>query len=265
MEWITRNRTAWAVGFTVLCLIAALLLPAMPQPLAYHAFADRRTLFGIPNFLDVTSNLAFVVAGLAGIIVVFHPRTRWVSSAERWPYAFFFFGLLLTSAGSAYYHLAPGNERLFWDRLPMTVAFMSLVSAQISDRTSPRVGVALLAPMILVGAASVLYWRFTEDAGKGNVLPYGVLQGYAVVILALLAFAFPSRYTRGRALYGVFAAYVAAKVFETLDREILALGHVVSGHTLKHLAAGVAGLIICRMLWLRAPAEPAYGGAPGRS
>lgn len=78
-------------------------------------------------------------------------------------------GLLLTAAGSAYYHLLPDNERLFWDRLPMTIAFMSLIVAQIVDRISVRAGLALLAPMLLVGVASVVYWLATERAGAGTL------------------------------------------------------------------------------------------------
>jgi hypothetical protein len=106
--------------------------------------------------------------------------------------------------------------------------------------------------MLLVGAASVFYWRATERAGHGNVMPYGILQGYSVLILLLIAWMHPSRYTRGNDLYAVFAAYVLAKLLEALDPQILALGHVVSGHTLKHLAAAVGGLLVARMLGRRA-------------
>jgi hypothetical protein len=116
-----------------------------------------------------------------------------------------------------------------------------------------RVGLASLAPMLVIGAASVFYWRATERMGEGNVIPYGILQGYAVVILLLIAWLLPSRYTRGRDLYWVFAWYVVAKILEALDQQILALGHLVSGHSLKHLAAAVAGLVVCRTLQMRAP------------
>ncbi len=215
------TRTRYIVGFTVLSVLAAFLLPAMPQPVAYHDFADHREMLGVANFLDVASNVAFVLAGLAGLAVVLRPRTVFASNAERWPYAVFFAGMVLTGLGSAYYHLVPDNERLFWDRLPMTIAFMSLIAAQVVDRIDARTGLALLVPMLLVGAASVLYWRATERAGAGNVMPYAVLQGYSVVILFLLALLQPSRYTRGNDIYWVFAGYVLAKLLETFDRQLL--------------------------------------------
>jgi len=86
-------------------------------------------------------------------------------------------------------------------------------------------------------------------------MPYGILQGYSVVILLLMA-TLPSRYTRGKDLYWVFAWYALSKLFETFDPQILALGHVVSGHSLKHLAAAMAGVAICLMLVRRTLITP---------
>lgn len=245
------RRTLLLLAVTALSVAAALLLPALPQPAEYHAFADRRALYGIANALDVVSNLGFLLVGLAGLVIVARPGTRFEYRGERWPYALFFVGVLLTAVGSAYYHLAPDHERLFWDRLPMTIAFMSLIAAQIVDRLSIRAGLAVLPPLLLVGAASVLHWRASERLGDGNVLPYAILQGYSVLFLLLIALSHPSRYTHGRDIYWVFAGYVLAKVMELLDRQAFAIGHVVSGHTLKHLVAAAAGLIVCRMLLRR--------------
>ena len=254
------KRTRLIVAATVLTVAAALLLPATPQPLAYHDFADHREMYGIANFLDVASNLGFLLAGLAGLVVVARARTAFELPVERWPYAVFFAGMLLTALGSGYYHLAPDNERLFWDRLPMTIAFMSLIAAQVADRLTVRAGMILLVPMLLVGALSVVYWRATERAGGGNVLPYAILQGYSVAMLLVLAITHESRYTRGADVYWVFTGYVIAKVLELIDRQAFELGHVVSGHTLKHVTAAVAGFVVCRMLLLRtlraAPPQP---------
>jgi hypothetical protein len=264
------HRTAFLIGITVAAVALALLLPAMPQPLAYHDFADRREAYGIENFLDVTSNLAFTLAGLAGLVTVLRPRTCFARPAERWPYLVFAVGVLLTGAGSCYYHLEPNNESLFWDRLPMAISFMSLIAAQVVDRVDARAGLLALAPMLLVGVATVVYWIATERAGRGNVVPYAVLQAYAVVVLLKLAVFHPSRYTHANAIYAVFVGYVLAKVFEHFDAQILELTGVVSGHTLKHVAAGIAGLPVVYMLWRRrlvpqagvAPPGPALSAMP---
>jgi hypothetical protein len=248
--------TALVLAFTLLAVAAAFLLPAVPQPLDYHHFADQRGAFGIGNFLDVVTNVAFMLAGLSGLVVVFSGRAYFEFPSERWPYAVFFLGVLLTAAGSAYYHLSPDNETLFWDRLPMTIAFMGLLSSQVVDRISVRAGLVLLVPMLLVGMASVVYWIATERMGAGNVLPYGILQAYAVVVLLLMATVHRSRYTRASDLYFIFGWYVLAKVLESLDAQVLAYSHVVSGHSLKHVAAAAAGFVACHMLMRRTLAQP---------
>jgi hypothetical protein len=245
------SRSGLFVGFTVLALAAALLLPAMPQSLVYHHFADDRPMLGMANFLDVASNGAFLLAGVAGLHVTLRLRTAFAANVERVPYALFFAGLVLTAAGSGWYHLKPDNESLFWDRLPMTVAFVGLISAQVVDRLDVRAGLALLLPMLALGIVSVVYWRATERAGAGNVVPYAVLQGYTIVAALLLARLHRSRYTRGNAIYLVFAAYLLAKVLEHFDHELYALGGIVSGHTLKHVAAAASGLVVAWMLGTR--------------
>ncbi|HEX9196147.1 MAG TPA: hypothetical protein VF854_08990, partial [Azonexus sp.] len=173
-----RSPVYWFIGLTILALLAALLLPAVKQPLDYHDFADHRHVHGIDNFLDVVSNAGFLIFGVMGLLIIGKGRACFERPSERWPYITFFIGLVLTAVGSGYYHLAPDNETLFWDRLPMTIAFMGLVAAQIVDRISVRAGLVLLPPALLIGAASVIYWLITERLGAGNVIPYGILQAY---------------------------------------------------------------------------------------
>jgi len=64
---------------------------------------------------------------------------------------------------------------------------------------------------------------------------------------------FPARYTRTSDLAVVVGFYVLAKLLETFDKPIFDLGHLVSGHTLKHLAGAAAGYWILRMLQKRKP------------
>jgi hypothetical protein len=228
--------------------IIALLLPPIPQPLAYHNFADQRSWLGIPNFGDVVSNLPFALVGVCGLIFLRKPRPDKVNDPrERGLYLFMFAGLILTAFGSAYYHLAPGNSRLVWDRIPINMVFMALLAAVIAERVSVRAGLLLFPLLELAGIASVLVWRAGELRGHGDLRFYAAVQVYAILVLLLLLL-FPANYTRGSDFAVVVGFYILAKILEESDRQVFALGHIVSGHTLKHLAAAAAGYWILRML-----------------
>jgi hypothetical protein len=243
------------IVFTIALGATAALAPRVPQPLSYHDFADQRSLAGIPNFGDVASNLLFAVSGVWGLAFLLGRRGQklFLDPRERWAYVFVFLGLLLTAFGSGYYHLAPDNARLVWDRLPMTLAFMGLVSAMISERVSVAAGFYLLPLLLLIGAGSVVLWWYSEARGVGDLRFYAAVQVYAVLILPVLLL-LPTRYTRSSDFAVVFCFYVMAKIFETADRQIFSIDqHTISGHTLKHLAAGAAGFWILRMLQKRQP------------
>jgi len=238
-----RRKVAWIVAFTIVVAIAAFVIPPVSQPLSYHRFADDREMLGVPRFLDVISNAAFLVAGLLGFAIVAVRRAAFASPAERWPYLVFFAGLVLTSVGSGYYHLVPDNARLVWDRLPITTTLAGLLLSQVGDRISVGAANALLVPAILVGAASAWYWHTTD-----NLVPYLAAQLYAAIATLVIALAFPSRYTRGASIYWAFAWFVLSKLLEYADEGIYRALRVVSGHTLKHLAAAAAGFVVCAML-----------------
>jgi hypothetical protein len=231
----------------------ALLIPPIPQPQWYHMFADQRRFLGIPNFNNVVSNLPFAAVGFWGLVFLnrcTRPGSHVLDRGEGWPYLLIFVGLILTAAGSSYYHLQPDNRRLVWDRLPMVIVFMSLLAAVIAERMSPRAGVLLLPLLLFIGVSSVWQWQVSEAHGAGDLRYYAAVQLYSVLFL-LIALMLPSRYMRGRDLAIVAGLYVLAKVLEALDRPIFELGHIVSGHTLKHLAAAGAGYWILRMLQKR--------------
>ena len=252
-EGMNRKGAAFALlAVTISVAIAALIAPRTPQPLSYHHFADQRAVLGIPNFGDVVSNLAFAVFGVWGLwfLLRLTPdelNTRFVDPRERWFYAVIFLGLVLTAAGSSYYHLAPNNARLVWDRLPMTVVFMSLVAALIAERISVRAGLGLWPILLAIGILSVLQWHWSEQSGQGDLRFYAAVQVYAILVLLLVLF-MPSRYTRTSDLGVVLALYVLAKLLETFDRPVFSARNIVSGHTLKHITAGLAGYWILRML-----------------
>jgi len=168
------------------------------------------------------------------------PANPFLDPRERWPYIVVCLGVLLTGLGSAYYHLAPDNARLVWDRLPMTLVFMGLLAATIAERIGAAAGLAALPPLVAAGVLSVLYWRASEAAGAGDLRPYGLVQFFPALGIPLLLWLFPARYTRGGDLLAVLAIYGASKVFEALDGPIFRAGRVLSGHTLKHLTAAFA-------------------------
>jgi hypothetical protein len=134
----------------------------------------------------------------------------------------------------------------------MMVVFMPLVAALIAERVGVPIGLWLLPVLTAVGIASVLQWHFSEQQGAGDLRFYAAMQLYALLAL-LAALLLPPRYTQGSGLLAVAGLYVLAKVCETADRPIFSWGHLVSGHTLKHLAAGAAGFSILRMLQRRQP------------
>lgn len=249
------NSLRIAAPITLAALAAAwgLFSPPLVQLQAYHLFADTRALLEVPNAADTLSNLAFLVVGVLGLAFLRRERERgtggrFAALAEMRPWWVFFAGVALTSAGSAWYHLAPDDARLVWDRLPMTVAFMSLVAAVVSERINARLGNALLWPLVLLGLASVVYWRWSALAGFENLRPYLAVQFGSIAVILATAALFRSRYTRGGVIFVLAAAYGVAKVVEVYDREIFEFGRWVSGHTLKHLVAAAGIYLLLRSL-----------------
>ena len=188
----------YRIGILAALLGAALaglwLVGPMPQSAAYHGFADTRSWLGMANFANVGSNLPFALIGGYGMWRVLGPGGQEIfgNRIDRYPYALFFLGVGLICAGSAYYHAAPDNSRLFWDRLPMTIAFMALFSAFIADRVHHRIGVQWFLPILIVaGIASVYYWDWSESAGQGDLRFYGLVQFYPIVALPVLCWLFP--------------------------------------------------------------------------
>jgi hypothetical protein len=241
-------------GLAISLFVIAAFIPRFPQPATYHSFADRRGWLGIPNFGDVVSNAGFVIVGILGLYATLRRpvRIHFVDQNEKWPYLIIFFGLLLTAAGSSYYHLAPDNARLVWDRLPMTIVFMSLVAALIAERINVCAGLTLLPFLLAIGVASVLQWRWTETQGRGDLRFYAAVQLYAMLAVILALFLKP-KYTRGSDLAVLAGFYLFAKLTETFDKQIFSRGHLVSGHTIKHVAAAAGSYWILRMLERREP------------
>lgn len=225
-------------------LAVALAGPALMQPAHQHHFADGRTLLGLPFCMDVLSNLPFALVGLAGLWQVWRGGRTLLTNMQRAMATLFFAGLLLVTLGSSLYHLDPRDGTLVLDRLGMSVAFAGLLGLAAAGHVSERAGAALGLALLVLGPAAV-----AVSHGGGNVLPWAVLQFGGMLLLGALAMtrARPQALPVDWAL--VLLAYGAAKLLEMNDRAVFEItGHAISGHTLKHLAAGAATLPVLSAL-----------------
>ena len=217
------------------------------QDRGYHLFADARSCFGVANFGNVASNLLFLLTGIAGVRWCWHHH-----SGARRSWLVFFCGVALVFFGSAYYHGAPDDNTLVWDRLPMTVAFMGLFAALISEHLGAKLETRLLAAALAIGVFSVYWWQYS-----GDLRIYIWVQGAPLLAIPYVIAAFPGRYTlRLYLLYGV-GLYALAKVAELFDHEIYAAtAGAISGHSVKHLLAALAVLCVLQMLRRRQSLTP---------
>ena len=239
-------------------VLIPIFMPPISQSVDYHQFADQRVYFGIPNFLNVVSNIFIFFPGLIGLILLIRSRelllqVTFIRSLERWPYFILFLSVIMASLASTYYHLAPDNARLVWDRFPIAIGIVTLLSTVLIERINANIGFISLPCLILFGVGSVIYWDWSEQFGLGNLNYYIVVQFYSILAIIVFSKYFSSRYTRGAGIYVVIILYALAKLAETLDHEIYSLGHVISGHSVKHLFVGMAVFWIVHMLQNRRP------------
>ncbi len=227
------------------------LLDSIPQDPAYHVFADRRAFFGVPNFWNVATNLPFLVVGVLGWAWI----RRIASPQLATHYRVLCTAIALVAFGSGWYHFAPSNASLVWDRLPMTVAFMALFTALLADRVSWLLGRALLWPLVVAGIASIAWWVRTEAVGAGDLRAYALVQFLPMMLTPLVLLLWRDGSLAARPVWLGVAAYGVAKLAEHFDAAIFAAAGFVGGHALKHLAAALATWWIVR----------AFQGAPARA
>ena len=163
------SKRLWSIAVLgvapAMIFIAALFVHPIAQNDGYHDFADQRTIWGITNFWNVVSNAAFLVTAGIGLRAL-KATSAFTESWERKAYGVLLAGIVLVAFGSAYYHFAPNSQTLFWDRLPMTIVFMSLFATTIGERIDMRAGRRSLLPLLLIGALSVIYWRISAISGS---------------------------------------------------------------------------------------------------
>ncbi|MEW6691746.1 MAG: alkaline phytoceramidase [Pseudomonadota bacterium] len=232
----------WSIPLALGALVLfAALLPALPQPQGYHRFADQREILGLPNGLNVISNLSFLLTGVLGLVVlrIQPPGNRLVRQA----YGLFFLALVAVGTGSAWYHLAPDNARLLWDRLPIAAGLAALLGAVLAETGLARRWT--LPALVALGLAATLWWGLSPLWGAETLWPYLAFQaGCMAALLTLLPHA-----PAPRMLLAALVLYGTAVGVEWMDAKLFAWsGGALSGHTLKHLLASASVLLIALRL-----------------
>lgn len=218
--------------------------PPVLQNAAYFGHADQRAFLGLPNALNVLSNVPFAFAAWFGL-----RRIRALPAAQRGAARLTFLAVGAVTLGSAVYHLDPRPAGLLIDRLPISLAFAALFAWILGDRLGARWTARTLVPLLALSLLTLWIWY---GSGKldGDLRPYGLVQAIPLACVPFLLALFPGELDERRFAFALFL-YLFAKVCEHLDAEIYALGELVSGHTLKHLLAAAA----CAFLAPR-PAAP---------
>ena len=230
------------IFITVFLII--LLLPAIPQNPEYHNFSDQRTFYHIPHFWNVISNLPLIISGLFCYRTLRNNRSLCSSKKLYICYQLFFTAIFLIGIGSSYYHWQPSNETLFWDRLPMTIAFMAFFCIVIGESVSESIAYRLLGPLLLLGLLSVVYWYYTEKTSVGDLRFYALVQFFPLVIIPFILILKQTHYPQGKYIWLVLGIYFIAKLFESGDDFFFQTTGFISGHTLKHIITALAPCLL---------------------
>lgn len=231
------------ISVSLVSAVALYFAKPIPQPAAFHRFADIRSLFSVANFWNVISNTVFFLIGITALQKLISNKLAIVPQIKT-AYYVFFIGVLLVAFGSAYYHYNPNNITLVWDRLPMTIAFMSLLSIALAEFVSVNIGRRGLIPFLIIGIFSIAYWLYGELYNNGDLRLYALVQFLPIVLLLLLLLFGKSNYNTQWGYWALFGAYIIAKLAEHFDAGIYKFsGELMAGHLLKHLLSALG-------LWL---------------
>ncbi len=229
------------LSICLLTIIWVLTLSPIPQDLAYHDFIDQRAFFSIVNFFNVTSNIAFLLVGLLGLYRLLITRSLIILPEILVFYSVFFIAVVTLSCGSAYYHIAPDNITLVWDRLPMAIGFMALFCIVLAEFISIKLAKRLFIPLIVAGLLSVIYWHYSEQIGQGDLRFYILTQFLPILVIPVILLLYKRPFKVKLGYLFLLAGYILAKLSEHFDDEVYDLTQqIISGHSLKHLAAAAA-------------------------
>lgn len=228
---MTKSQLIALYVISMAAVAACFFIPPILQDQAYHSFADTNRLVSIPNFWNVVSNVPFVAVGIVGLL-----KLRNINYHLKASYVWFFIGIFCTGFGSGYYHWMPTDATLVWDRLPMTISFMSFLSIVIGEFIDAGAGKKLLYPLVLLGLSSIANWILTDDLRM-----YALVQFLPILLILIVLFLSKKEIKYKKYLWLMVVCYTTAKFLEGYDAYIYAVSREwMGGHALKHLAAAAA-------------------------
>jgi len=252
MEAIINPRIILLLLSSLITALVIILVPHVSQDPAYHNFADQRYISGIPHFWNVVTNIPFIFLGITGFFKIQKQELPGILPDLFRAYLAFFMGLVLTGLGSGYYHLDPSNSTLVGDRMAITISFMSFFVLIFGESISTKTASRLLAPLLLFGLASVVYWNITEKIGTGDLRFYALVQFLPMLLIPLMLLFYGSCLSGRRWILAIILVYGAAKITEMYDHQIYELIGF-SGHSLKHLIAAFGAFLFLKGLEVRKP------------
>ena len=180
-------------------------------PQSYHNFSDKRTILGIPNGINVLSNIVFI---FLAIYLLQKKKSNLLSIY-----------LILLAIASSYYHLNPSDDTLFWDVLMIATTSM-IIFTMMSGTKNGEI-------FYLFGILSVIYWKMTGD-----------LRLYLIILIGLPLYIVLKYYkdiTLRKYVITFIITFTLARLFEHNDHFIYKItNNTISGHTLKHIFAGLS-------------------------
>ena len=235
---LTHARPSIAPYVALALTLALTIFGPIAQLADYHHFADQRALSGIANAGDVLSNVGFLLVAVYGFVTL---RSGRRDDPARTAYAVFFAAIGATAVGSTWYHLAPDDARLVWDRLPIAIACAALLAASVRE-AYPK---AVLSLVLLsgFGALSVAWWSLT-----GDLRFYLLIQIAPLVLIPVLQWQSGAPMAQRTLFFVAIGLYVWAKLFEVADMAVFQALGLVSGHTIKHLLAVAAAFVLAKAI-----------------
>jgi hypothetical protein len=183
----------------------------------YHNFADKN------KYTDILTNLPIFIAGL------------YILSLKNKKLNIFGFHVLLLSIASSYYHINPNNDTILMDLLSI-----SLISSLLIIYLLKIKNINLQAFIYLSAIGTIFYWKHTK-----NLLPYSIYWLIATVLLLYTYYNTKYRYKS----FLIVGLIIIIRMVEIYDKQIYKYtNNLLSGHSLKHILAGIGVYLIADLL-----------------